>query len=128
MILDTSAILAILFDEPERELFLERILTSQVVGVGAPTLVEASVVLGARLGEAAPTVVAGFVAHASLVTIAFDDEHWRSAAEAWLRFGRGRHPAGLNLGDCFAYATATVARRPLLCKGNDFRLTDLELA
>jgi ribonuclease VapC len=128
VILDTSAILAILFDEPEREPFLERILREPVVGVGAPTLAETSIVLAARLGEEAGTVVDGWVGRADLVVIPFDARHWRVAADAWLRFGRGRHPAALNYGDCLSYATASVAERALLCKGDDFRLTDLPLA
>ncbi len=128
MILDTSAILAILFDEPEREDFLQRILETPVVGVGAPTLVETSIVLAARLDDAASSVVAGWVDRAGLVVVPFAAAHWSAAADAWLRFGRGRHPAALNLGDCLAYATAKLADRPLLCKGDDFRRTDLVLA
>lgn len=127
MILDTSAILAILFDEPERETFLDLILATPAVGVGAPTLAETSIVLAARLGGASTSVIDGLVDRAALVVVPFDDPHRRSASDAWLRFGRGRHSAGLNLGDCFAYATARIAGRPLLCKGDDFRQTDLPL-
>jgi len=128
VILDTSAILAVLFDEPERECFLERILREPVVGVGAPTLAETSIVLSARLGAAARSIVDGWVDRAGLVVISFDGAHWRTAADAWLRFGRGRHPAALDFGDCLSYATASIAERPLLCKGDDFSLTDLPLA
>jgi ribonuclease VapC len=127
VIVDSSAILAILFDEPEREDFLQRILGAPSVGVGAPTLVETSVVLSSRLGDAANGVVSGWVERAGLVVVSFDATHWSVAADAWLRFGRGRHPAALNLGDCLAYATARVSGRPLLCKGEDFRQTDLAL-
>ncbi len=128
MILDSSAILAVLFDEPEREDFLRRILDSPTVGVGTPTLVETSIVLSARLGDAASSVVAGWVERAGLVVISFDESHWSVAADAWLRYGRGRHPAALNLGDCLAYATAKMSDLPLLCKGNEFPQTDLSLA
>jgi len=62
------------------------------------------------------------------VVVPFDSAHWQTAADAWLRYGRGRHPAGLNLGDCLAYATARLAGRPLLCKSEDFQKTDLALA
>jgi len=62
------------------------------------------------------------------VPIPFGEAHYGSAVEAWLRYGKGRHPAGLNFGDCMAYATARVAGRPLLCTGEDFPRTDLELA
>jgi len=128
VILDTSAILAILFDEPEREAFVELIGAAAVVGVGAPTLAETSIVLASRVGDAATRYLAGFGERASLVVVPFEAVHWRAAAEAWLRFGRGRHRAALNLGDCLSYATARVAGRPLLSKGDDFRHTDLPLA
>jgi len=128
VILDTSAILAILFDEPEREAFIDLIGAQAVVGVGAPTLAETSIVLASRIGEAADRHVAGFVERAALVIVPFEAAHWRAAVDAWLRFGRGRHQAALNLGDCLSYATARVAGRPLLAKGDDFRRTDLPLA
>jgi ribonuclease VapC len=128
VILDTSAILAILFDEPEREAYVRLIGAQTVVGVGAPTLAETSIVLASRVGEAADRHLAGFVERASLVVVPFESGHWRAAADAWLRYGRGRHPAGLNLGDCLTYATARIAGRPLLAKGDDFRRTDLPLA
>lgn len=128
MILDTSAILAILFDEPECEAFIETIGRQAVVGVGAPTLAETSIVLASRVGDAAGRHLADFVERAAVVVVPFDAVHWRAAADAWLRFGRGRHQAALNLGDCLSYATARVADRPLLAKGDDFRRTDLPLA
>jgi ribonuclease VapC len=128
VILDTSAIVAILFDEPEREAFVELIGAETVVGVGAPTLAETSIVLASRVGEAAGRHLAGFVERAALVVVPFEAAHWRAAADAWLRFGRGRHRAALNLGDCLSYATARVADRPLLAKGDGFRQTDLPLA
>jgi ribonuclease VapC len=128
VILDTSAILAILFDEPEREAFIELIGAQTVVGVGAPTLAETSTVLASRVGEAAGGHLAGFVERAALVVVPFEAQDWQAAADAWLRFGRGRHPAALNLGDCLSYATARVAGRPLLAKGEDFRRTDLPVA
>jgi ribonuclease VapC len=128
VILDTSAILAVFFREPERDDFLHRIGAAPVVGVGAPTLVESAIVLAARLGEAGPRQLARIVERAGLVVISFELAHWQLAAEAWLRFGRGHHPAALNFGDCLAYATARLAGQPLLCKGDDFSKTDLMLA
>jgi ribonuclease VapC len=68
------------------------------------------------------------LSEASVVTIPFGDVHWGSAVDAWLRYGRGRHRANLNFGDCLAYATAKVAGQPLLCVGDDFARTDLEVA
>jgi ribonuclease VapC len=99
-----------------------------MVGIGAPTLVETTIVLTARLGEQAQRLTTAIVDLAGIVVISFDAPHSKLAAETWLRFGRGRHPAGLNFGDCMAYATARLAGRPLLCKGDDFSQTDLTLA
>lgn len=128
MILDSSAIVAIVFDEPEREAFLSKIADAAVVGVGAPTLVESSIVVESRIGERAGLAMRGFVERAALVVVAFDLAHWEAAVQAWRRFGRGRHPAALNFGDCLAYATAKLADRPFLCKGGAFAQTDLALA
>ena len=128
MIVDTSALLAIFFDEPERDEFLRKIGASEIVGVGAPTLAETAIVVGARLGEQGPRQLAQIVEQANLIVVPFDAPHWQVAAAAWLRFGRGRHEAALNLGDCLTYATARLAGRPLLFKGNDFSRTDLALA
>ncbi len=127
MILDTSAILAIFFREEEADELLRRIGEAPIVGVGAPTLAEAGIVLTARLGGLGPRRLEEMIERAGIVVIAFDRQHWQVAADAWTRFGRGRHPAALNFSDCLAYATARVAGRPLLCKGDDFRKTDLEL-
>lgn len=128
MILDTSALLAVLFAEPERDEFLERIGAAPLVGIGAPTLTETAIVVSARLGDAGRRHVARIVERGGIVVVSFEGEHWQVAAEAWSRFGRGRHPAALNFGDCLAYATARLAGRPLLCKGDDFAKTDLALA
>lgn len=128
MILDTSAIVAIVFREPEEEEFLRKIGTTVMLGIGAPTLAETAIVLGARLGEGSQRLLSLLVQRAAIVVIPFDAAHWQLAAEAWHRYGRGRHPARLNFGDCLAYATARLAGRPLLCKGDDFSKTDLALA
>ena len=128
MILDTSAILALVFDEPERDEFIRKISTASSVGVGAPTLVESTIVASARLGDIGRLHVQGLVSQSGIVVIPFGINHWSAASDAWARFGRGRHTAALNFGDCLAYATARLADRPLLCKGDDFRQTDLQLA
>jgi ribonuclease VapC len=128
MILDTSAVLAVFFREPERDELLRKIGAAPLVGIGAPTLAETAIVLAARLGEAGPAQLARLVERAGIVVVSFEPAHWRLALEAWIRFGRGRHPAGLNFGDCLAYATARHAGEPLLCKGDDFARTDLALA
>jgi ribonuclease VapC len=128
LILDTSAVVAVVFREPEEHDFLHKIGTAAIVGIGAPTLAETAIVLAARLGQEGARVLSLMVQRAGIVVVPFDSAHSQLAAEAWLRYGKGRHPAGLNFGDCLAYATARVAGRPLLCKGDDFPKTDLVLA
>jgi len=128
VILDASAIVAIVLRERDRDELLDKLESASTAGVGAPTLAETAIVLASRLGDETPVDLARFVERAGLVVIAFGQLHWWTAAEAWLRFGKGRHPAALNFGDCLAYATAQVAAEPLLYKGDDFSKTDLALA
>jgi ribonuclease VapC len=128
VILDSSALVAIALDEPERAAFVTKLNAAPVVSVAAPTLVEAGIVLSARLGEDASDLMAGLIEAVDAVVIEFGPRHWQEALAAWWRFGRSRHPAALNLGDCLSYAAARVAGEPLLAKGDDFRLTDIELA
>jgi ribonuclease VapC len=127
VILDSSAILAVLFKEPGHELLLEHLTENPEPGVGAPTLVESGIVLAARLGASGETLLARFVQAQELTVIAFGEEHWPIAVQAFLSFGKGRHPAALNFGDCLTYAIARLAGEPLLCVGEDFAKTDLEL-
>jgi ribonuclease VapC len=127
MILDTSAIIAILFREPTATSLLECMRQSSVRGVGTPTLVEAGVVLTARAGEPAVAWLHRFVQEFEVSVIPFEAAHWQEAVAAYNQFGRGRHPAALNLGDCFSYATARLAGQALLCVGDDFPKTDLAI-
>ncbi len=128
MILDSSALVAIALDEPERDAFIAKINQADSVGVGAPTLVEAGIVISARTGAEAGELLTRLLSVADAVVIEFGDPHWQEALSAWRRFGKSRHPANLNFGDCLAYATARLAGKPLLCKGDDFEQTDLSLA
>ena len=128
MILDTSAILAILLEEAGHEALLRKVLSVERKGVAAPVLLETSMVLSRRHNSAAPGVVDRWVRQFDLSVIPFGDLHWRAAAEAFLRFGKGRHPAALNFGDCMSYATAKLADRPLLYVGQDFAKTDVTAA
>lgn len=128
MILDSSALVAIVLREPGYETLLAKIDSASGVGVGAPTLVETALVLGARLERDARDVIAALVDGHAIAVVPFTHAHYAAAAEAWLRFGKGRHRAALNFGDCLAYAAASVAREPLLCVGADFPRTDLLLA
>ena len=127
MILDSSAVIAILLREPGYEALLEAVCERREVGIGVPTLVETGIVLAARIGRDSRASLSRFVAEAGIATIPFGDAHWSSAIHAWLHFGKGRHPAALNFGDCLAYGTARVAGQPLLCVGDDFARTDLEI-
>ena len=128
MILDSSALLAIVFREDGWEKLLDRIRQAEIVAVGAPTLLETGIVLEARLEQRAPGLLERLLDELGAEEIGFGSVHWREALEAFRRFGRGRHPAGLNFGDCMTYATARLAGEPLLCVGDDFPRTDLELA
>lgn len=96
--------------------------------MGAPTVLEAGIVLSARLTMDAHGLLARFLQEIDASVIPFADAHATAAHRAWLRFGKGRHPAALNLGDCATYATASLAGEPLLCTGEDFARTDLILA
>lgn len=128
MILDASVLIAIALDEPEREILVAKINAADTIAVGAPTLVEAGIVLSARAGLDSSAVLVELLASADAIVIEFGQRHWREAVSAWGRFGKGRHPAGLNFGDCLTYATALVAGEALLAKGDDFTQTDIPLA
>lgn len=128
MIVDSSAIIAILLKEPGYERLRDRLATSEQASIGAPTVLESSMVLSARLGHAGKTLLARFLQEAEIEVVEFTADHWTVAADAFIAFGKGRHRAGLNFGDCMTYAVAKLAGQPLLCLGDDFPATDLELA
>ncbi len=128
MILDSSAVIAITLKEPGFENLLAAMDAASRIGIGAPTLVETAVVLSARTESDGRGLVSRFLLEADVAVVPFTDAHFGTAVDAWLRFGRGRHPAGLNFGDCLSYATARLASEPLLFTGNDFRRTDISAA
>jgi len=128
VILDSSAIVGIVLREPGYEQVVRKLSAAESVAVGAPTLVEAGIVLSARLGTDARALLHGLLLEWEAETVSFGAEHWREAVSAFARFGRGRHKAQLNFGDCMAYAVAKLAEEPLLCTGDDFTKTDLALA
>ena len=128
MILDTSAVIAIIRDELDRPRLVEAIAEADEIGIGTPTMVEASVVLVRRFGPVGQHFLVDFLAERSVVDIPFEHHHWRLAAQASIRYGKGRHPAALNFGDCMTYATARVAGVPLLFTGEDFAKTDVVAA
>lgn len=127
MIIDSSAILAVIGREPGYERIVHELAASPVTRIGAPTRLEAGMVLAARFGPRGKTALARLLQENSIATVAFDEAHASVALDAYSRFGQGRHPAGLNFGDCCTYAIASVAGEPLLCIGDDFTRTDLLL-
>ncbi len=127
MIIDSSAVLTVIGKEPGHERIIHELAASTSTRIGAPTQLEAGIVLTARLGPRGKTVLARFLQENAIQTLAFDEGHAAVALDAYSRFGNGRHPAALNFGDCCTYATASIAGEQLLCIGNDFRQTDLPL-
>jgi ribonuclease VapC len=125
VILDSSAIIAIVMRETGWEDLVDKLATEPLCALGAPTLVETGLVLTARIGPKAHVTLSRFLQEAGVTVIPFAEEHWRIAVDAYVRFGKGRHPAGLNFGDCLTYAVARLADQPLLFVGNDFRKTDV---
>lgn len=127
MVVDSSALVCLVFDEPEAEAFRAAIDADAVRLLSAVTFLEASIVVEARGGEAAASLLDELLremgARVEAVTLAQAE----AAREAWRRFGKGRHRAALNFGDCFSYALSRTAGQPLLCKGDDFPRTDLPL-
>jgi ribonuclease VapC len=126
MVIDTSALVAIFFGEPERQTFLDAITAAGSRLLSAATILETGIVLESRQGEAAGREFDLFVVRANLQIVPVDAEQADLARSAWRKYGKGRHPAALNFGDCFSYALAKLTGEPLLAKGTDFALTDLE--
>lgn len=128
MIVDTSVLVAILLEEPGWEGLLDRMDAANALGIGTPTLVETGIVMSARAGRDMRPMVVYALRQFGIEEIPFGEEHWREAVSAWLRFGKGRHSASLNFGDCMSYATARLADQPLMYVGDDFGKTDLGTA
>jgi ribonuclease VapC len=128
MVIDTSAVLAILQDEPERQPFNQAIATARQRLLSAASLVEIAIVVEARYGSQGQHNLEAFLKAAEIDVVGFDRRQAELAREGFQRFGKGRHPAGLNLGDCYAYALARAMDAPLLFKGDDFSRTDVRFA
>ncbi len=128
MTLDSSALIAVLFAEAGYLDLVDRILEAEHVRVGAPTLVETSLVLAGRRRSPAVGEIDGLVKELAVTVVPVGEAEWRAAMDAFVRFGRGRHPAALNFGDCLAYASAAVAGDTLLFVGDDFSRTDIKPA
>jgi ribonuclease VapC len=127
MVIATSALIAIFLDEPQRRPFLDLILQAEKRLVSAANALETGIVLEAKRGEAAGREFDLFLVRAGLEIVPVDKDQIEVARSAWRRFGKGRHAAGLNFGDCFAYALAKLLGEKLLAKGADFALTDVEM-
>src|SRR5580658_10330583 len=127
MVIDTSAIVAIFLGEFERKPFLEHILQAETKLISAANSLETGIVLEARRGESAGREFDLFMVRAKLEVVPVDAEQVEIARSAWRRYGKGRHRAGLNFGDCFAYALAKCSGEALLAKGGDFAQTDVEV-
>lgn len=128
MTLDSSALVAIVFSEPGHLALVDCLLEADTVRAGAPTLAETGLVVAARLGKPAARLLEGLVTELAITVVPFGETEYKAAVAAFQRFGRGRHKASLNFGDCLAYATAAVAADTLLFVGDDFSKTDIRPA
>lgn len=125
VIVDSSALLAILNREPDADRFERAILEATPCRMSVANVLETSIVVESRGGAEAGHELDAFLEYAQVELSPVTVEHLESARQAWRRFGKGRHPAALNFGDCFAYALAQRSGEPLLFKGNDFARTDV---
>jgi ribonuclease VapC len=128
MVLDSSALVAIQLGEAGHVQLLEKIRSAAIAVVGAPTVTEAAIVLINRTGPTAGLLLDGVLRGFGIEVIPFGPEHYSAATSAFLRYGKGRHPAGLNYGDCMSYAMSSVSGLPLLYVGRDFSKTDIKAA
>jgi ribonuclease VapC len=128
VVVDSSAVASIFFRRPGHERLIDELAHCGRAGIGAPTLVDAGLEIGLESGRDVQGLLARFVQEFDLTVIPFSDAHSRAAAEAFRNFGRSKSKAGLDLGDCLAYATARLARQPLLADDPRFSKTDVELA
>jgi ribonuclease VapC len=128
LILDTSAIVALMKEEPGFERLERAIASEERLAIGTPTLFETALITVRLYDLPGRSLLARFLEEEDIVLIPFRAEHWQAAADAFIRYGKGRHPAKLNYGDCMTYAIAKVADEPLLFVGEDFSKTDVAVA
>jgi len=128
MIVDSSALVAITFREPGHEELIAKLAGAPSAGIGTPSLAETGLVLAWRLRQDPRDLLVRLLDEFGIDEVPFGETHWREAIAAYLRFGKGRHKAQLNFGDCLTYAVARLADEPLLFTGSDFTETDLKLA
>lgn len=125
MTLDSSAVVAMLLGEEGHRRLAEAVGRAETVAIGTPTLLETDMVMVGRFEQRGAALVEEFLEEHGVVVLSFDSRHRVAAKEAFARYGKGRHPAGLNYGDCMTYATARIADHPLLFTGKDFAQTDI---
>ena len=125
MTLDSSALIAILFAEPGYLELVDLVLEADQARVAAPTVVETTTVLTGRRRKPASGEVEALIQELGIAVVPFGEAEWPYAITAFNTYGRGRHRAGLNFGDCLAYAAAAAAGDSLLYVGDDFALTDI---
>jgi len=125
MVLDTSSIVAVILKEPGYERLTNLIDHAEEILVAAPSVVEAGMVLSSRMRQDARPVIQVLLRQVRARVVPFDQDHAWAATGVFLRFGRGRHAAALNFGDCVAYALASLSGQPLLYSGDDFARTDI---
>ena len=126
MVIDTSVLMAILFDEPDAEYFEAALESDPIRLMSTASVLEAMIVVEARLGEAGGRELDLLLHKAQITNVAFSPEQVETARHAFRTYGKRRHPAGLNFGDCFSYALSKTSGEALLFKGNDFTQTDVE--
>ena len=126
MVIDSSAIIAVLLNEANAAQIAEAIDSGSQRLLSAASLLEASVVIESRKGEAAGRELDLLIYRAAIEVVAVDQDQVEIARIAWRRYGKGRHPAGLNYGDCFSYALARSRGLPLLFQGEEFSRTDID--
>jgi ribonuclease VapC len=128
VIVDSSAVVAVLRKEPGYEEIERTIDEADIVEIGAPTLVECVIVVGRADGEKGIEALSRLILDLGIEVVPFDEPHVGAATEAFIDYGKGRHTARLNFGDCMTYATARRSGRPLLYTGDDFAQTDIQAA
>lgn len=127
MVIDTSAIIAILLGEPEAETFAKALAGDEKRLISAFTAVESAIVIETKKGEAGGRELDLLLHRSKVEIVAMDPAQAELARIAWRTYGKGRHPAGLNIGDCCSYSLSKYSGEPLLCKGDDFPRTDIKI-
>jgi ribonuclease VapC len=127
IVVDTSALVCLLLDEPDAPRVEAELEADPNPVISAGTLVETLIVAEGRKGPAGALTMDEIIREATITTVDHDERAARAAIDGWRRFGKGRHPAALNLGDCYAYGLARSLHAPILCVGDDFEQTDVDV-